>query len=72
MANLRNGLPGKVILSEHLGGETMLYIDVAGGPQTVVKADGLAPQRIGDVVSLIVSPQTCHLFDANGRLKCPK
>ena len=58
-------LAGTVTLSEHLGGETMLYVDSAGG-QVVVKADGLAPQTFGDRVSLGLTPETCHLFDAEG------
>ena len=61
------GLPGRVILSEHLGGETMLYVDAAGGHQVVVKADGLAREKIGDDVRIKIDPQTCHLFDGEGR-----
>ena len=66
-ADAANGIDGKVIVSEHLGGETMLYIDVPGNHQLVVKAGGLAPQRNGDSVRVVIAPQTCHLFDAHGR-----
>jgi multiple sugar transport system ATP-binding protein len=60
------GVSGKVMLSEHLGGETMLYIAAPGIEQLVVKTDGLAPERIGDLVRVVLSPQTLHLFDAGG------
>jgi multiple sugar transport system ATP-binding protein len=60
-------IPGKVVLSEHLGGETMIYVDVEGTESTVVKADGLANQNAGDAVRIIVAPETVHLFDKNGQ-----
>jgi multiple sugar transport system ATP-binding protein len=65
-ANGVAGIPGRVALSEHLGGETMLYVEAEGGKQLVVKADGLAPQKIGDAVRVAVPAETCHLFDADG------
>ena len=61
------GVSGKVVLCEHLGGETMLYVEAPGVQQLVVKADGGALQRIGDAVRLVLSPRTCHLFDAGGK-----
>jgi multiple sugar transport system ATP-binding protein len=65
--NSTAGIPGTVALSEHLGGETMLYIEAEGAKQLVVKAGGLAPQKIGDAVRVTVPAPTCHLFDADGR-----
>ncbi len=62
-----NTVPGKVVLSEHLGGETMLYVETSAIPQCVVKTDGLASQKIGETVSLSLPPNMCHLFDANGQ-----
>ncbi|HWT97155.1 MAG TPA: sn-glycerol-3-phosphate ABC transporter ATP-binding protein UgpC [Terriglobales bacterium] len=59
-------MPGKIALTEHLGGETMLYVDTAGNHQLVVKSDGLAAQRIGDAVQVMLSPETCHLFNEQG------
>ncbi len=61
------GIPGTVSLSEHLGGETMLYVDVEGAESTIVKADGLAGQRAGDKVRIVVAPETVHLFDKSGK-----
>ena len=61
------GIPGTVSLSEHLGGETMLYVDVEGSESTIVKADGLAGQRAGDKVRIVVAPETVHLFDKSGK-----
>ncbi|MBN9434524.1 MAG: sn-glycerol-3-phosphate ABC transporter ATP-binding protein UgpC [Bosea sp.] len=67
IAPTESGIPGKVVLSEHLGGETMIYVDVEGTESTVVKADGLAGQRSGDTVRIIVDPKTVHLFDKDGQ-----
>jgi multiple sugar transport system ATP-binding protein len=61
------GVPGTVSLSEHLGGETMLYVDVEGAESTIVKADGLAGQRAGDKVRIVIAPETVHLFDKSGK-----
>ncbi|NBQ40278.1 MAG: TOBE domain-containing protein, partial [Alphaproteobacteria bacterium] len=66
-AGAPNSVPGKVVLSEHLGGETMLYVETSAIPQCVVKTDGLASQKIGETVSLSLPANTCHLFDANGQ-----
>jgi ABC-type sugar transport system ATPase subunit len=62
-----SGLNGRVVLSEHLGGETMLYVTAEGLAQLTIKADGLAPQKIGDTVTVTVPAETCHLFNAEGR-----
>lgn len=62
-----NSFKGKVQLSEHLGGETMLYVSAPDIEQCVIKADGLAPQRAGDEITVELAPQTCHLFDVNGQ-----
>ena len=61
------GISGKVLLTEHLGGETMVYVDVPGAGQIVVKADGLTPQKIGDSVGVVLAAPTCHLFDTAGK-----
>jgi multiple sugar transport system ATP-binding protein len=62
-----NKIEGKVALSEHLGGETMLYVDSKSLLQCVVKADGLAPQRLGDSVIMHLPAATCHIFGADGK-----
>ena len=61
-----NRIAGKVTLCEHLGGETMLYVDTNALPHCVVKADGLAPQKIGDTVTLYLPAATCHIFGGDG------
>ena len=66
-AGAPNSVPGKVVLSEHLGGETMLYVETSAIPQCVVKTDGLASQKNGESVSLSLPANTCHLFDAHGQ-----
>ncbi|MDE3176296.1 MAG: sn-glycerol-3-phosphate ABC transporter ATP-binding protein UgpC [Pseudomonadota bacterium] len=65
-ADAREGVGARVLLTEHLGGETMLYLDSPGLPQFVVKTDGLSPAKIGDAVRAVFPPRMCHLFDASG------
>lgn len=61
-----NKIEGKVALAEHLGGETMLYVDTKALAQCVVKADGLASQKVDDTVSLHIPAAKCHIFGADG------
>jgi multiple sugar transport system ATP-binding protein len=60
-------LAGDVIVAERLGGETYLYIRSADEPLFVVQADGDNPTRVHDRVAVRIDPETCHLFDADGR-----
>ena len=60
-------LAGDVIVVERLGGETYLYIRPAAGALFVVQADGDNPTRVHDRVAVGIDPETCHLFDADGR-----
>ncbi len=60
------GLAGTVTLAEHLGAETILHVEVAQGPVLVARADGRAPQRTGQPVTLTFDPRFCHLFDPAG------
>ncbi len=62
-------LGATVRLAEHLGAETMLYADLDGAGEIVVRADGLTRLKAGDRVPVAVSAASCHLFDAgDGRV----
>ncbi len=61
-----SNLSGRVILTEHLGSETMLYVQTPSNLTLLIKTDGLAPQRIGDDVALRLTPEACHVFDGAG------
>jgi multiple sugar transport system ATP-binding protein len=60
-------LAGDVIVAERLGGDTYLYIRPADGALLVVQADGNNPTRVHERVAVAIEPETCHLFDADGR-----
>ncbi|MFO1068086.1 MAG: sn-glycerol-3-phosphate ABC transporter ATP-binding protein UgpC [Geminicoccaceae bacterium] len=60
-------LPARVSLAEHLGAETMFYVDVPGAAAITVRGDGLARERPGDAITLGLRAAACHLFDGNGR-----
>ena len=57
---------GEVIVVERLGGETFLHVELAGGEQIVVQADGDNPVRAHEPISIHVSGEYCHLFDQDG------
>ena len=58
---------GKIRLSEHLGSETLFFINLEDATDIAVKADGLAQQRSGDTLSVGIPAKACHLFDASGK-----
>ena len=55
-----------VKLAERLGSETMLHLSGPGGASIIVRSDGLAAEKPGDVVALTMPIECCHLFDASG------
>ena len=59
-------LNGTVVLTEQLGSETLVYVDVAGGEPIVVKARGGAAWKARQQVGLGIDPAFCHLFAADG------
>ncbi len=59
-------MPGTVTFAEHLGAETILHLDMANDTTLVARAEGRAPQQVGQKVGVRVDPQFCHLFDPAG------
>jgi len=57
---------GVVGVSEHLGSDTFVYIDVEGIGLMTARADGDFPARHGDRIGLTPNPERVHRFDANG------
>ncbi len=57
---------GKVGVSEHLGSDTFLRVDVQGVGTLTVRADGEFPARHGDTVGLTPDPERIHRFDEKG------
>jgi multiple sugar transport system ATP-binding protein len=60
------GVPGRVTLAEHLGGETILHLAVEALSVTL-RAPGDLAASVGDVVRLAFDPAATILFDADGR-----
>ncbi|SNT76146.1 ABC transporter ATP-binding protein [Paracoccus seriniphilus] len=63
----RGNLEATVTVKERLGGETLLYLAVADGPNLVARVDGDDETRIGATISLNIPPHRLHQFDVNGR-----
>lgn len=59
-------LTGEVLVVERLGGETFLYVRVAGGDTLVVQTDGDNPSRTHDRALIHLNGDLCHLFAQNG------
>ncbi len=57
---------GKVTLVEYLGSEIFVYVRMGSGQTLLVQADAKAPYRIGDTLSLSMSRDNAHYFDAEG------
>jgi multiple sugar transport system ATP-binding protein len=60
-------LMGEVLVVERLGGETYLYVKIAGGDTFVVQADGDSRAKVRDRVPIHIDGDLCHLFNADGQ-----
>ncbi|QND52808.1 ABC transporter ATP-binding protein [Phyllobacterium sp. 628] len=58
---------GKLILSENLGSETYLYIDIGAKDPLVVRQDGTASQQPGELLHISPINDNVHRFDQSGR-----
>ncbi|MEM9908121.1 MAG: sn-glycerol-3-phosphate ABC transporter ATP-binding protein UgpC, partial [Cyanobacteria bacterium P01_D01_bin.44] len=58
-------LMGEVLVVEHLGDVTYLYVKVAGGDTLIVETEGDRPVAVGDRVPIYIDGDLCHLFDAD-------
>ncbi|MBE9018163.1 ABC transporter [Chroococcidiopsis sp. CCALA 051] len=59
-------LNGEVLVVERLGGETFLYVKIAGGDTLIVQTDGDNPSRMHDLAPLQINGDLCHLFNQQG------
>jgi len=59
-------ISGRVRLVEHLGAETLLYVDVPDAEPIVVRGSGGARDKVGDNVRVGVSATSCHIFAPEG------
>ena len=57
---------GEVLVAERLGGETYLYLQLAGGETLVVQTDGNNASKLHDRVSVQINGAACHLFNLQG------
>lgn len=58
---------GKVGVSEHLGSDTFLYVEIEGHDEPLtVRSSGEVALRHGDVVHLTPDPEKIHRFDNRG------
>ena len=74
-ATLRMPAPGpmggRVTVVEHLGGETLVYVDVGDGHLVTVKTGGSTPVRVGEQVRLTADTSEARLFDKDGTAMRP-
>ena len=62
---------GEVLVVERLGGETYLYVKIAGSETFIVQADGDSRAKVRDQVPIHIDGSLCHLFNMDG-LAIPK
>jgi ABC-type sugar transport system ATPase subunit len=61
-------LAARVEVIEHLGSESIVYVQVEGLPElTAVTVQGKSPLKRGEAVGLKLDPAACHFFDAQGK-----
>jgi multiple sugar transport system ATP-binding protein len=60
------GWPGKVVIAEHLGSDTFLYVDAGALGTLTVRGAGEIGVRMGDTVLLSPDPNRVYRFDTNG------
>ncbi|WP_315797726.1 ABC transporter ATP-binding protein [Bradyrhizobium sp. SZCCHNRI3043] len=60
------GWPGKVVIAEHLGSDTFLYVDAGALGTLTVRVVGEKRLSAGDAVTLRPEPNRIYRFDANG------
>ena len=59
-------LKGVVLVVERLGGATYCYSKLEDDTTLTAEVAGNSHVRVGERLSLGVSSETCHLFDADG------
>ncbi|UDL94108.1 sn-glycerol-3-phosphate ABC transporter ATP-binding protein UgpC [Lichenihabitans sp. PAMC28606] len=64
-------LSGHVAVVEHLGGETLVYVDVGNKLLVTVKTAGNAAVQVGQTVHLAVVTTEANLFDKDGVAMTP-
>ena len=57
---------GEVLVVERRGGQTYLYVKIAGGDTLVVQTDGDHSSQLRDLVPVHISGDICPLFDLQG------
>jgi len=60
------GWPGKVIIAEHLGSDTFLYVDAGPLGTLTVRGAGEIGVKTGDQIALVPDPNRIYRFDTNG------
>ena len=58
---------GEVLVVERLGGETYLYVKLAGGDTLIVQTDGDNASNLHDRVPIHINGALCHLFNQQGK-----
>ncbi|MGD1918828.1 MAG: TOBE domain-containing protein [Pleurocapsa sp.] len=61
----RPTLMGEVLVVEHLGDATSLYVRAPGGDTIIVQAEGDSKARVGDRIPIYIDGNLCHIFDSN-------
>ncbi len=56
----------KVVIVEHLGGETIVYATLQDGQAITVSLQGQRDVTSDGAISVYADPATCHLFDSTG------
>ncbi len=67
--DLAAGLPGKILLSEYLGGESFLHVELANGEVLIVEENPDHAWQIDQQISLSAASGACHFFGSADGLR---
>jgi multiple sugar transport system ATP-binding protein len=60
------GWPGKVVVAEHLGSDTFIYVDAGPFGTLTARCEGEKGVKAGDQLTLVPDPRRIYRFDASG------
>ncbi|RVP99180.1 ATP-binding cassette domain-containing protein [Sinorhizobium meliloti] len=66
-ADAAGALAGEITVIEHLGGETLTYIDIGHGKLATVKSGEASLGAVGDTIRVSFPADKLHVFGPNGR-----
>ncbi|EJC75745.1 ATPase component of ABC-type sugar transporter [Rhizobium leguminosarum bv. trifolii WSM2012] len=66
VADNNGPLAGEITVIEHLGGETLTYVDIGKGKLATIKSGEQSVGKVGDTIRVSFEPNRLHIFGPDG------